>query len=56
MRLMSLVVLEDFGALTMLLVTAADSAANEGEIWLAEIYDALNRPRKALEIVFQGTS
>lgn len=40
----------------MFLVPVADSAANEEDIWLAENYDGLNGPRKALGLVFQGTS
>lgn len=37
-------------------VLTADSADNETKMRLAEIYEVLNEPRKALDLVFQGPS
>lgn len=40
--------------LRLSLVIAADPTHNEAKMKLAEIYEILNEPRKALELVFQG--
>ena len=36
------------------LVIEADPAHNDAKMRLAEIYEVLNEPRKALELVYQG--
>jgi general transcription factor 3C polypeptide 3 (transcription factor C subunit 4) len=36
-------------------VIAADPSANDAKMRLAEIYEVLNDPRKALDLVYQGT-
>ena len=38
------------------LVKSADPSHNEAKMKLAEVYEILNEPRKALELVYEGMS
>lgn len=40
----------------MLLVLSLDSSSNDVKMRLAGIYEVLHEPRKALDLVYQGTT